>query len=176
MTDEEKFRFYPYSASYVEFYEDERRCIASALDDKASIEHVGSTSVPGLGGKRIIDIAVGTSPSGIDSVKGLLIEAGYEFRPHAGTEQRLFFRVDRVANKDQYRVHVHLVELNADDWRQLICFRDFLRNHIQVAHEYSRVKQLAASEAKGDGGAYMRLKEGFIVDTLRRALHWCDDK
>ncbi len=93
-----------------------------------SIEHVGSTAVPGLGGKGIIDIAIGVEKECMEDIKNKLQELGYEFRPSFSTPDRFYFIIYLPdPEEDRRRYHIHLTYLESKEWKELIGFRDYLR-------------------------------------------------
>ncbi|MDA4137403.1 MAG: GrpB family protein [Thaumarchaeota archaeon] len=164
----EKYRFRRYDPIYKTFFRIEKKKLIASLGLGVEIEHVGSTAVSGLGGKGILDIAIGTGDSGIDATKDRLRGLGYEFRREASTEKRLFFRRDYEYKRDVRRVHVHLTRLNGNDWKEMVSFRDYLLENKEAAAEYSRVKRNAVKVAKGDGKTYRKEKEEFIRKFMDR--------
>ncbi len=165
-----KYVFINYNAEYQVFFFSEKNEIAKALGLTAKIEHIGSTAVPGLGGKGIVDIVVGVSQKRLPEAKIMLQEAGYDFRQQASCPERLFFRIDHPYNNRTRRVHVHLTEINGETWQRMIGFRDFLRTHPDAVHQYSEIKKEGIQIALGDGRKYREYKEGFIEDVLKKAL------
>ena len=166
----EKYAFREFEAHYPDLFEAERRRLEGALGAEARIEHVGSTAVPGLGGKGILDIVV-TLPEGRwKGARRELEETGYEFREKAGTSERLFFRTDHLEVDSMRRVHVHLTRPGGRDWREMTAFRDFLRAHPEKAREYEALKRRAVRKAKGEGEVYQAEKEAFIRRTSEKAL------
>lgn len=158
----EKYRFRRYDPIYKALFRIEKKKLIASLDPGVKIEHVGSTAVGGLGGKGILDIAIGTSDSGIDATKDRLQGLGYEFRQEASTEKRLFFRRDYEYKQGVRRVHVHLTRLNGNDWKEMVSFRDYLLENKEAVTEYSKVKRNAVKAAKGDGKIYRKEKEELI--------------
>lgn len=154
-----KYVFKPYSDRFPQLFEREKARIYPALEGFA-IEHVGSTAVPGLGGKGIIDIAIGAGQEEFERVKGALVGLGYEFRPSFSSAERLYF-VAFLPDEEEgtRRYHVHVVEPEGAEWRQLVGFRDYLRSHPEEAREYAEIKMAAALEADEDGKKYRKLKE-----------------
>lgn len=150
-------------------FEMEREVIAAALGHEAKrIEHVGSTSIPGMMAKPIIDIAVG-----IDSFADFnadfiskLEEIGYEYVPKLEFPNRRFFRRGQWGAGTH---HLHVYELTSDDWKKIICFRDYLRNHPEVAMEYMNLKQLLVEGGIGRE-AYTNRKGPFIQSVVKRAI------
>jgi len=86
-----KYVFRKYNPEYNPFFNLEKRRITNAISFSTKIEHIGSTSIPHLGGKGILDIAVGVSKAKIGEAKKKLAQANYEFREKAGHPERLFF-------------------------------------------------------------------------------------
>ncbi|MDE3046705.1 MAG: GrpB family protein [Verrucomicrobiota bacterium] len=158
-----KYVFKPYNSLFPVLFQKEKERITSLIKDSLLIEHVGSTSVPGLGGKGIIDIAIAVSPENIDSMSKQLQDAGYEFRVRGSVPNRLFFRIDLPdVEEGMRRYHVHLTSLNSDELKGLIGFRDYLRTHPEEVQQYAEVKKKAVDEANGDGEKYRKSKEHFF--------------
>ena len=155
-----KYVFKPYSKSFPELFGREKERIASLVSGALSIEHVGSTAVPELGGKGIIDIAIAAHRQDWEWVKQQLKNLGYEFRETGSTEDRWFVRVDLPDPEEGLRrYHVHLTYPESVDWKGLIGFRDYLRVHPEEAQQYAAMKEKAATEANNDGKIYRALKE-----------------
>src|SRR5258708_39095278 len=86
-----KYVFKPYSKIFPELFEKEKQRILVHVKTALTIEHIGSTAVPDLGGKGIIDIAIAVNKQELDSVSKQLQSLGYEFRPTFSTPDRLYF-------------------------------------------------------------------------------------
>ena len=164
------YLFRRYNPKYRTFFASEKSRIAKAVGSAAKIEHVGSTAVPSLGGKGILDIMVGVSTSKMVGAKERLEKVGYDFREKASHPERLFFRKDYPYGSRKRRVHVHLTKLNGRDWKEIIGFRDYLIKHPDVLPEYAKVKKEAVKRALGEGEKYRKHKEKFIKSILRKAL------
>lgn len=155
-----KYVFKPYSKIFPELFLKEKERIASHLKTALAIEHVGSTAVPHLGGKGIIDIAVAVNRADLEAATLELQKLGYEFRPEYSTPERLYFIIYLSdPEEEKRRYHIHLTYLESNEWRSLIGFRDYLRNHTNEMREYAEIKKRAASEADNDGARYRKLKE-----------------
>jgi GrpB-like predicted nucleotidyltransferase (UPF0157 family) len=133
------------------------------------IEHIGSTSVPGLAAKPIIDILLGAPSLAQIEARITAIEAnGYRYRPEFETvlPQRRYF----VKPKDLPRsFHVHAVELESAFWVEHLLFRDALRALPALAAEYGALKHALASRHRDDRGAYTDAKAPFIRSVIERA-------
>lgn len=175
-----KYVFKPYNPNFPELFATEKTRIAAHSSVLLIIEHVGSTAVPGLGGKGIIDIAIAVQKDCMHIVAKELERLGYLFRKEWSTDERLFFRIDLPdAHEGAQRYHVHLTCAESDEWKNLIFFRDYLRTHPETAQEYALVKELAAQQAAYDalhtteaekevGEKYRQLKETTIHNILKK--------
>lgn len=163
-----KYVYKPYDPLFIELFQKEKERISAHVPHILAIEHVGSTAVPGLGGKGIIDIAIGVDKSSVEAVSKELIRLGYEFRANGSTEDRLFFRIDLPDLKEPVRrYHVHLTAHQSSIWKELVGFRDYLIAHSNELQQYAEMKKLAASSANGNGEAYRKLKDPFIQKALQ---------
>lgn len=165
-----KYVFKPYSNSFPKLFEKEKQRLTSHIKD-VLIEHVGSTAVPNLGGKGIIDIAIAVNKEKLKSVSEQLQKLGYEFRLSAGTSERLFFRINLHDEEEGTRIyHIHLTYLNSKDWEEMIEFRDYLRSNPEEAKQYAEIKKKAAEKAHEDREKYIKLKEPTINGILTKLL------
>ncbi|MBI4311762.1 MAG: GrpB family protein [Chloroflexi bacterium] len=145
---------------------DERALITRATGIPASeIEHTGSTSVPGLPAKPILDImAAVSSPAEAEGHRGALEAIGYEWRGEMGVQGRVFLR------KGEPRTHhLHLAERSGEFWERTLLFRDYLRNHIETMREYEALKRGLMERSGGDVAAYGSGKGPFIEAVILKA-------
>jgi GrpB-like predicted nucleotidyltransferase (UPF0157 family) len=131
------------------------------------IEHVGSTAIPGLRAKPVIDImvAVETLPASRDAIP-VLEELGYQYWP---------YKVDVMhwlcKPSDEFRTHhLHLIPFNSELWRARLAFRDFLRRDAKAAAAYEALKDSLATDYWNDREAYTDGKTGFVERIVARAL------
>lgn len=145
---------------FPKLFDEERIRISSHFKTALRIEHVGSTAIPNLGGKGIIDIAIAVNRKDMESASKQLQSLGYEFRPVFSTPDRFYFLI-YLPDPDEKnrRYHVHLTYPESDDWKGLLEFRDYLGNHPGEAQEYAEMKKHAALEANHEGEHYRKLKE-----------------
>jgi GrpB-like predicted nucleotidyltransferase (UPF0157 family) len=153
--------------------EQERRRVAHALDGIAhSIEHVGSTAVPGLWAKPIIDIAVSLphdGPSQESSVRERMIIAGYIDRGVAADGGGWLFV--RELKPDVRAAHIHLVVADDPEWNRYLIFRDALRADQRLRDRYTELKRQLAKRYPHDRVAYTNAKTGFVCETVREHQH-----
>jgi GrpB-like predicted nucleotidyltransferase (UPF0157 family) len=148
-------------------FEAERTRIESALAARGvslAIEHTGSTAVPGLAAKPVLDILAGRSPGqNREEVIAAIVAAGYLFRGEQGIAGRDFFR-----RGEPRAYHVHLAEMGSDFRREHLAFRDYLRWHPEVAAAYGSLKLELAARHPRDREAYINGKTAFVRDVLER--------
>lgn len=142
--------------------------IREALGGRAAgVEHVGSTAVPGLAAKPIIDIAVGVrGEAATDEVRRCLEALGYEFRGNAGDSGGLVFV---LSDRPQHRVaHLHVVEHGGFQWHRYLAFRDLLLQHESARAVYDRTKTDLAARFPNDRKSYTAAKEDVVRGLLER--------
>jgi GrpB-like predicted nucleotidyltransferase (UPF0157 family) len=134
----------------------------------AEIVHLGSTSVPGLAAKPVIDLNVRLrSSDDLPVVIERLASLGYRHEGDLGIVGREAF-----ATPPGYSVHDHHLYVCAPDWAghaDQIAFRDYLRGHPGAARAYAQLKRSLAAKHRGNRGAYANAKAGFVAAVLKRA-------
>jgi GrpB-like predicted nucleotidyltransferase (UPF0157 family) len=166
-----------YDPNWPTLFEQERTRIKNALGLFAlAIEHVGSTAVPGLLSKPIIDLLVGV-PSLEEAKKRCIdpIEAlGYNYIPEYASwlPGELFFR---KGPPGPWTHHVHLMEPFNPRWEAFLAFRDYLRTHPGAARAYADIKRALAASSKDNIEAYRNGKNAFVEETTAKARAWRAD-
>ena len=158
----------PYDGRWAELFELERGRLQGVLgNDVLAIEHIGSTSVPGLIAKPILDIGVAVADfEAAFALVPRLEELGYTFRGEQGIPRRHYF----VRGSDQNRTHhLHLLEQSNPEWRDLLGFRDRLRAQPETVRAYEALKKQLAEQHPNDRVAYTDGKYEFIRAVLGRA-------
>jgi GrpB-like predicted nucleotidyltransferase (UPF0157 family) len=168
----QKYVFRPYTEKYPEYFTREKETLQALLGDGVVIEHIGSTSVPGLGGKGFIDIGIAVAKkTELEPASAKLITAGYHYEPEASTENRYYY--DREFIDDQGEVsmyHLHVTYANSEDWIAMVAFRNFLRSNDEALQEYAAIKKQAAELADNKRAVYVKMKNPVIEKLLKRAL------
>lgn len=156
-----KLELAEYDPRWPALFEEHRQRIAAALAPNAvRIEHIGSTSVPGLAAKPVIDVLVEGVPYGDASVREALDAAGYElFVDEPG--HRMFRTADGGA-------HVHLWA-DGGDARRHVVFRDWLRSHADDRELYEHVKRRLVEREWETRDRYAQAKDGVVNTIMRRA-------
>jgi len=151
-----------YDPSWADAYAEEKARLDVALGDIAkAIEHFGSTSVPGMRAKPILDIIVGVSPfEDWERCKPPLESLGYDFVANAGISRHYIFGRGRDLSE---RTHIlHIVDYGTEEWSLNLAFRDALRTDATLREGYIAEKERAAAAAPEDRARYTAFKSSFI--------------
>lgn len=160
-------RVVPYDPRWPTLFEVEATRIADAVAaarlPALTLEHVGSTAVPGLAAKPILDIAAGYPGDIVYSTYiAVIASLGYVYRGDGGVPGREFFRRGELRSH-----HLHLVEYNGIRWRHYVRFRDALRSDAMIRDAYAALKYDLALRYPRDREAYTVGKAEFV----ERVLH-----
>jgi len=164
----------PYDKSWPAQFNAEAAAIRKAFgSDALRIEHVGSTSVPGLAAKPVIDIQVSVaSLEALVAYSESLAGLGYRHVPLGSFDLEYPFFQKPAQWPSTH--HIHLCVLGDDQESRHLAFRDYLRSHPEVAAEYAQLKHGLAVAHDGNSRAsrerYSLAKTGFIAWVLERAL------
>ncbi len=158
-----------YDPEWPSKYVRERDYITEILKDNCiAVYHIGSTSVPGLAAKPIIDImAVVRSLEEVDTVADKFAEIGYEYLGEFGIKGRRYLR--KGGDERTHQIHI----FQADDWNNIgrhLAFRDYMRTHEKERNEYAKIKKDLAQEFPYDIDGYCDGKENFVREAEKRAL------
>lgn len=163
----ESFELSEYDPQWPQRFAQESTLIAMALGDEVvDIAHVGSTSVPGLRAKPIIDILVAVETfSPVDSYAARLESLGYHHHTHEAEADRIFLwkGIPRTH-------HLHIVEYATWEHQRHMIFRDYLCKHPDIARRYAEIKHQLATAFKHNRPAYTRGKTAFIKAIMDRAV------
>ena len=159
----------PCDPQWPQLFEQEKSHLLSCLPRELirRFEHFGSTAVPGLAAKPIIDMLI--EVTSLDETRKIIVpilEAqryDYFWRPTAGDDVPPFYAwfIKRDAHGIRTH-HLHMVERDFEHWQRLL-FRDYLIEHPEIAKEYEALKLRLAGEFPNDRVAYTRGKTEFIV-------------
>lgn len=144
------------------FGEEAARLRAALSEFKAVVEHVGSTSIPAIPAKPILDILIGIPhPLDLASIRNALTPIGYEHATWAGVPG------NEVFGKGDPRTHIaHVVPLHEEAWIRMIGFRDALRIDAVLASEYAALKCKLAAQHPHDRAVYTDGKSAFVERVL----------
>ncbi len=166
-----QYRFGEYAATWPAAFVHEVKCLEGLLGDElVTIHHIGSTSVPGLAAKPIIDLLpLVHDITRIDQYNPIMIAAGYQVWGEYGLPGRRYF------NKDANGMRTHNVHVYAFDHPEVtrhLAFCAYLRAHPAACAEYVAVKRLAYAQHPADINAYNHAKDPWIKATEPLALAW----
>ena len=156
-----------WSPEWSRLFEEEKRRITDALGNMIlDVQHVGSTSVPGLSAKPILDIAIGLANlSDAERCKGPLETLGYEHAHWAGIDDQYVFA------KGVERTHlIHAVEFKGPLWANYLRFRDALRRSAKLRSEYEILKADLSQQFADRRAAYTERKGDFIRRVLAETI------
>jgi GrpB-like predicted nucleotidyltransferase (UPF0157 family) len=159
----------PYDERWPSRFEAERALLQPLLAPwlVAGIEHMGSTAIPGLAAKPVIDImAPVESLEASRPALSALTQLAYNYFPYRADVVHWFCKPS-----DSHRTHhLHLVPFKSPLWNERIAFRDHLRAHPLLAAEYGELKRRLADEHRFDREAYTEAKGAFVQRVLKLAL------
>ena len=150
--------------------------VAAALGpNHVASHHMGSTAIPGIHAKPVIDIAIEVSViEAVDSQDAAMEAIGYEAMGEFGLAGRRYFRKNDALGVRSHQVHVYAA--GSHGIVRYLAFRDFMRTHPTYARHYSDLKRGLAQAHPEDIGAYTAGKDAFIKDMECRALAWQRDR
>lgn len=166
----EKYKFRKYNKNYPVLFRTEKYRLRKILPNDAKIEHIGSTSVPGLGGKGIIDIFISVKKKDWARSLYILQKKDYLFFPLGGSDERKFFQKDYKYREKTRRVHIHLTYHNSQEFKRSIAVINYLKNNKEAVKEYSEIKKKAVKVARGDGWKYRKYKQKFLDKIETKAI------
>lgn len=166
----ENIELEPYSPSWLEKFQKEATKIREAIGEGniISIEHIGSTAIPGISAKPIIDIAIGVQS--LETAKNflpVLEKMGYSFWDKNPKKDRMFF-VKGLPPNGPRTFHVHIMEASGDELPKRILFREYMRTHPEEADKYEALKKELSEKYKQDREAYTEAKSDFISNVIKR--------
>jgi len=163
-----KVEVVPYNPSWPVLFEKERKLLQDILGDiPVAIHHIGSTAVPGLAAKPIIDILMEvTSVNALDGFNDELSAVGYEARGEFGIPGRRYFK----KGGDERTHHIHAFKSGDFNLTRHLAFRDYLRRHPDVASEYAALKMEIAAACNNDIYRYCEEKDAYVKRVEARAV------
>ena len=164
-----------YDKNWPSDFEKIKKEIEKAIVEPAVIEHVGSTSIPGMKAKPIIDIDVGLENwADFEAVKKALAEIGYEHEGDRGiTGREAFGRNGLVHNEvlDSIDHHLYVCSVDNEEYKRHILFRDYLRSHAEARDRYNQIKEeILAKVGSENRAGYVQMKEDEYRDFFEEII------
>lgn len=163
-----------YDEGWISLFEAEEKKIREVFQDElVDIHHIGSTSVPNMKAKPIIDIMpVVKDIEQVDLYSEAMIELGYEPLGEFGIQGRRYFR----KGKENRTHHIHIFqENNLSAIERHLAVRDYLRSHKEKATEYGELKAKLARQFPLDNESYCDDKDDFVKNLEQLALKWMQE-
>jgi GrpB-like predicted nucleotidyltransferase (UPF0157 family) len=162
-----------YNPEWVRLAEAEIETLKHTFQDNdwlVDIQHIGSTAVPGLSAKPIIDILIGArsleeAGQAIQPIEAL----GYQFWADNPNFEKMFFVKGMPPFGPGRTHHIHIVKYGSDYWRARLLFRDYLRDHPQESQRYADLKYKLMHVYLDDREAYTDAKYDYIAEVLKKA-------
>ena len=158
----------PYENEWAIEFEKEKDRLKNVLGDYAlDIQHVGSTSIPGIVCKPILDIAVAVKNLEVlEELIPILTNAGYDVKNSIEDKEEILARKGSPECRTHY---IHIEVLNGEFWKHHILFRDYMLKHPEAVAMYEKIKKDSFSLYKDDRKKYTESKHNFIREILEKA-------
>jgi GrpB-like predicted nucleotidyltransferase (UPF0157 family) len=160
-----------YDSRWPLLYDEEAKRLRAVLDPSliVGLEHFGSTAIPGLSAKPIIDILIAVRS--LAAAKATFVEAlrklDYVYWADNPKRDRMFFVKGMPPFGSKRSHHVHVTETHGEMWQRL-AFRNYLRAHPEEAEVYEQLKRRLATEYRTDREAYTDAKSAYIESVMRK--------
>jgi GrpB-like predicted nucleotidyltransferase (UPF0157 family) len=167
-----KVEVVPHNPQWPDAFEAEAKQVAAALGESVvAIHHIGSTAIPNIYAKPVIDLLIEVKDiTEVDGRGSAMESLGYEVMGEYGIAGRRYFRKD---NQEGIRTHnIHAFEAGSAEVERHLAFRDYLIAHPRDAERYSELKRALAEEHPQSMERYMDGKDGFIKEIDQRAGQW----
>jgi GrpB-like predicted nucleotidyltransferase (UPF0157 family) len=170
MTASRSIRIVAYDEEWAALFLQSSSAIRDALGDVAlRIDHIGSTAIPGLPAKPIIDIQISVAAfEPLDAFRVPLEQLGYVFRADNQERTKRYFREP----PGERRTHIHVRRAGSFSEQLALLFRDFMRTHPDWARRYGELKHGLARQYPDDRARYTDAKQPFTWEALAAADEW----
>lgn len=166
--NKKQLQLMPHDVSWKDdFLSESERIKYAALDSSIRIEHIGSTSIPNIYAKPILDMAILCGEKGLEAVVNALKSLGYDYRGQFDVETGHFYAVLDKGNIRYCQAHIY-TEAN-DDWHLKLKFRDVLRQNTELAKEYNDYKLELAKQTTSKS-EYAKIKDKWVDSFILKVL------
>ena len=165
----------PYDPHWAELYEQEKEALCAVFGEELlEIHHIGSTSIPGIKAKPVIDILpVVRDIQRVDDLNDEMAELGYEAKGEYGILGRRYFR---KGTEEKHTHHVHAFQFGNPEIARHVNFCAYLRAHPGDARRYSELKEALTKRHSHDIGAYTVGKDALIAELDQKAKRWMEEQ
>lgn len=154
-----------YDENYPQVFTEVMRAIHTVLPS-ARIEHVGSTAIPGLGGRRVLDIVIAAPRESHDDIVSRLLGIGFVISPLKHMQPMLTGSI-RYHDKD-YPMLLYVLPEDSQIYQGWIAFRMYMKQHPEEIQNYAEVKQKAIADGKTNGWSYQQAKTPYLEELVKR--------
>jgi GrpB-like predicted nucleotidyltransferase (UPF0157 family) len=167
-----KVEVVPHNPQWRDAFAAEAKHVAAALGENVvAIHHIGSTAIPNIYAKPVIDLLVEVRDiTEVDGQRAAMESLGYEVLGEYGIPGRRYFRKDNQAGVRTH--HIHAFAAGSAEVVRHLAFRDYMIAHPGEAQRYSELKRKLAAEHPQSMDGYMDGKDDFIKAIDRRAAQW----
>lgn len=168
-----KIRLTEYNENWVRMYEEEAHLLKNIFGEEINkFEHFGSTAIPGMKAKPVIDMmCIVRDIEIIDGFNERMYSLGYDVAGEWGIPGRRLFR----KGGEKRTHHIHIYQFDNPQIQRHLIFRDFLRSHPDEVELYRNMKEELAQRFD-DTSFYSKAKKPFVQEVQNRALQWYSDK
>ena len=161
----DSMEYHPYDTNLPIVFAELRRLLQEELPT-LQIEHVGSSSIPGVGGRNAIDIVILAAEANQADIKQHLYDLGFEDSPFRHFLPLLVGAI--VFQNNDYPILLYVLSPDSDVYRGWITFRDYLRAHPEDAQEYNTLKQQIIAAGNIEGRHYQQAKTPFLISMMAK--------
>ncbi len=171
-----KVEMVAYNPQWPKAFDEEAKQVVTAIaENVVAIHHIGSTAIPGIYAKPIIDLLVEVKDIiQVDQQNGAMTALGYEVVGEFGVPGRRFFSKDNEVGDRTH--HVHAFQTGSPEIQRNLAFRDFMIAHPNHAQTYSELKRDLAKQFPRDIESYVQGKDGFIKAMQKHAIAWYEQR
>jgi len=156
----------PYDPNWPNIYKKVKEYITNSLPD-VSIEHIGSTAVPGLNSKHMVDLLVIASNQDLQILKKSLTRLGFHERDiWVDTDEKPYVGGSLTYDGRDYDINLHICRIGSQTHVQTLWFRDALLRDAKLCRKYEQLKHKAIENAGTDPKSYNDFKSGFILEVI----------
>ena len=143
------------------------KCLRKDIDKNIPIDHVGSTAIPNMYGKNIIDILIGVDENEFDKVKNIIKKNGYYASVRKNNIYQFFASTKEETKSGD--IHIHLVIKDTDRYKEFLILKKYLLKNKKEAKNYSNLKRKILNDGINNREEYKSIKSKYVSELIERA-------